>query len=344
MSRTVNHTVSIAFQTDKPIQAYGPLAAQVEDYGFHGVSVYNDMLYQPAWLPLLEIARATRHVRIGAAAVNPFTCHPINMAGNIALIDEMSQGRAYLGIARGGWLDFLGLEPKNSVSALREAFACVRHLLEQRKEPLAGKVFPLAGGDSLRWSILRPDVPFLLGSWGARTIEACITAIDEIKIGGSANPDVVPVYRELLDGAAQKAGRAGRSVDIAIGAVTVVDNDGEAARVLARREVALYLPVVAELDKTVVIEPDRLARLRAAAADYDYDAAAALVSDDLLRRFAFAGTPEQVAQQAHELFAAGAQRVEFGTPHGVQPAEGLRLLGEAVLPALQRAGAVDPIA
>lgn len=349
--RVGHRAASIAFQTDKPIRAYGPLAAQVEAYGFHGVSVYNDMLYQPAWLPLLEIARATHRVRIGAAAVNPFTCHPINMAGNIALIDEAASGRAYLGVARGGWLDFLGLTPKHTVTALRETFACVRHLLEQRKEPLDGKVFSLAGGDSLRWSILRPDVPFLLGSWGAKTIQACVDAVAEVKIGGSANPDVIPVFRRMLDGAAasqegaasQERERA-RVVDIAIGAVTVVDGDGEAARARARREIALYLPVVAELDSTVSIEPERLARLRAAADRYDFQAAADLISDDLLRRFALAGTPDAVAQQAAELFEAGAQRVEFGTPHGLDPATGLELLGTAVLPALQRAGVVDPAA
>src|SRR5215468_3499573 len=92
--------ISIAFQTDKPISAYGPLAAAAEAYGFDCVSVYNDMLYQPAWLPLLEMARHTTRIRLGPAAVNPFTCHPINIAGNIALIDEASQGRSYLGIAR----------------------------------------------------------------------------------------------------------------------------------------------------------------------------------------------------------------------------------------------------
>jgi 5,10-methylenetetrahydromethanopterin reductase len=51
------HTVSIAFQTDKLLSAYGPLAHAAAAYGFDGVSVYNDLLYQPAWLPLLEIVR-----------------------------------------------------------------------------------------------------------------------------------------------------------------------------------------------------------------------------------------------------------------------------------------------
>ena len=69
--------VSLAFQTDKPLAAYGPLAALVEAHGFDGVSVYHDLLYQPAWLPLLEIARHTRRVKIGPAAAvcsrMPFT-------------------------------------------------------------------------------------------------------------------------------------------------------------------------------------------------------------------------------------------------------------------------------
>ena len=321
------HLLSIAFQTNKPLNAYGPLAAAAERYGFDGVTVYNDMLYQPAWLPLLEIARATERVQIGVAAVNPFTCHPINIAGNIALIDEASNGRAYLGLARGSWLDFVGMTPQRPVTALREAFACVRHLLRQSPEPLPGEFFPLAGGDSLRWSILRPDLPFLLGTWGASTLRACAGLVDAIKIGGSANPAVIAHFRQLLAAAV-----SARNVAIVIGAVSVVDEDGHAARQQAKREVALYLPVVAELDPTLAIDPDLLRRLRAAAARYDFAAGAALISDELLKCFAFAGTPAEVAEQSHALFAAGANRVEFGTPHGLTPESGLRLLGEKVLP------------
>jgi len=328
------HAVSIAFQTDKPLAAYGPLAAQVEAYGFQGVTVYNDLLYQPAWLPLLEMARATARVQVSVAAVNPFTCHPLNMAGNIALIDEASQGRAVLGVARGGWLDFVGLHPQYGVTALKEAFRCVRHLLRQSTDPLPGLVFPLAGGDSLRWPILRPDIPFLLGSWGERTIRACIREIAEIKIGGSANPEVISHFRRIIDEAGADAGRDGGGIGIVMGAVTVVDEDAAAARALARREVALYLPLVAELDPTAELDPALLARLQAAAARYDFDAAAALISDKLLDHFAFAGAPADVADQAAALFAAGAQRIEFGTPHGLSTASGLRLLGEQVLPRL----------
>jgi 5,10-methylenetetrahydromethanopterin reductase len=328
--------VSVAFQTDKPLSAYGPLAALAETYGFDAVTVYNDMLYQPAWLPLLEMARATKRVRLGPAAVNPFTCHPLNIAGNIALIDEASQGRAYLGVARGAWLDFLGLEPRHPVTALREALECVRHLLRRSTEPYQGKVFQLAGGGSFRWNVYRADVPFLLGAWGTKAIHACLPFITEIKIGGTANPAVVSQVRADVEAAARTLGRNPHEVGIVVGAVTVVDRDGVAARALARRKAALYLPIIAQLDHSLQIEPDLLTRINEAAAAYDFDRAARYVSDDLLRRLACAGTPEEVAQQTQLLFEAGASRVEFGAPHGVNEEEGLRLLGEAVLPLLQR--------
>lgn len=328
--------VSIAFQTDHPLSAYGPLAALAERLGFDAVSVYNDLLYQPAWLPLLEIARATQRVALGPSAVNPFTCHPVNIAGHAALLDEASNGRAYLGIARGAWHEFLGIEPARPVRALREAFECTRHLLRRSREPYRGEIFRLAGGDSLRWNVTRPELPFLLGSWGAATIRACIREIAEVKVGGTANPDLVPRYLAEIDGAAARAGRSPKDVGLVVGCVSVVARDGAAARDLARRKVALYLPVIAELDPTLGVEPERLARIQRAAAAYDFAEAAREIPDELLRRLAFAGTPEQVAEQADALYTAGVTRVEFGTPHGIDETEGVTLLGEAVLPLLRK--------
>ena len=98
------------------------------------------------------------------------------------------------------------------------------------------------------------------------------------------------------------------------------------------------MPIIAQLDHTLAVEPERLERINTATAAYDFDRAARDISDDLLSRLAFAGTPEQVAAQAEALYAAGATRVEFGTPHGLTAQEGLRLLGARVLPALRHSG------
>jgi 5,10-methylenetetrahydromethanopterin reductase len=101
---------------------------------------------------------------------------------------------------------------------------------------------------------------------------------------------------------------------------------------LAKREVALYLPVVAELDGTIDTGAWK-SKIEDCVARQDREGAARLISDDLLKLFALAGTPEELGAQAHALFAAGAARVEFGTPHGFSEQEGMKLLGEHVLPA-----------
>jgi 5,10-methylenetetrahydromethanopterin reductase len=328
--------VSIALQGNKSPDRYEALAVQAEQAGFDGVSVYADLGFQPAIGPLLSIAQATTRVRVGPAALNPYLLHPVEIAGQIALLDVASGGRAYLGLARGAWLDALGIVDERPIRRLREAVAVVRHLLANRDDGFAGTIFRLPPGRLLQYPVLRPDVPLLIGTWGPRTLELAGELADEVKIGGSANPALVPeVRRHLAVGEAQ-ANRAQGSVGVVFGAVTVVDEDGAAARAHARREVARYLPVVAPLDPTAAVSADLLRRMAGLVEVGDIDGAASLVPDETLDRFAFAGTPEHIVRQVEALFAAGVTRIEFGTPHGFTDELGLRLLGERILPAVRR--------
>ena len=57
-----------------------------------------------------------------------------------------------------------------------------------------------------------------------------------------------------------------------------------------------------------------------------------MIPDAIVDRFSFAGTPEEVAAQARDVLDAGARRVEFGPPHGLDERVGVRLLAERVAP------------
>ena len=331
----MTRAVSVALQGDKPLARYGELAALAERYGFEGVSVYADLGFQPALGPLLEVARATSRVRIGPAALNPYLLHPVEIAGQIALLDAASDGRAYLGLARGAWLETLGVADDRPLTRVRETVAVVRHLLAGREDGYQGELYRLPVGRLLNYPMRRPDVPVLIGSWGPRMLALAGEIADEVKIGGSANPDLVAEVRRRLAVGEGRAGRAEGTVGICFGAVTVVDEDGERARAHVRREAARYLPVVAPLDPTVAIRPAALMEMQRLVGAGRVDEAATLVPDDTLDRFAFAGSPGQIVAQAEGLFAAGVTRIEFGTPHGLTEDGGLRLLGERVLPALR---------
>jgi len=69
------------------------------------------------------MARTTERLRLGPAALNPFTLHPYEIAGQIAVLDTVSGGRAYLGLVKGAWLDRLGIHEPRPLRALRESVA-----------------------------------------------------------------------------------------------------------------------------------------------------------------------------------------------------------------------------
>jgi 5,10-methylenetetrahydromethanopterin reductase len=318
--------LGLGLQTDKRPGDYGPLARMAEEAGFDVVTTFNDLWFQPALPALLEIAAATTRVRVGPSCLNPFTVHPVEIAGQTSVLDAASNGRAFLGLARGTWLEPLGLDQSDPVTAIRETWEIVRRLLAADDSGFTGHRFSLPQGQRLRFPILRDEVPLLVGTWAPRLAAFAGEEAQELKVGGSANPDVVAVLRERI---------ANPDVGIVLGAVTVVDDDGARARRLARREVAMYLAVVAELDPTVQVDPELIARVREHVDADDHDAAASLIPDDLLDRFSFAGTPDEVAEHAEAVFAAGARRVDFGTPHGAPELQGVELLCSGVLPRLR---------
>jgi 5,10-methylenetetrahydromethanopterin reductase len=323
---TGERELGLGLQTDKPPSEYGDLALAAENAGFDVVTTFNDLWFQPALPALLEIARATSRVRVGPSCLNPFTVHPVEIAGQIAMLDTVSDGRAFLGLARGAWLEDLRVDQPDAATAVREAWDVVRLLLAGEDGGYGGERFSLPQGARLRYQVRRRSVPLLVGTWSPKLAAFAGEHAQEVKVGGSANPDVVPVMRERIGNDA---------VRIVLGAVTVVDADGERARSHARREVAMYLAVVAELDPTVSLEPELLSRVRELVAAGDDQAAGALISDDVLDRFAFAGTPEAITAHAEAAFDAGAGRIDFGTPHGVPEAHGVELLCTQVLPRLR---------
>ena len=125
-----------------------------------------------------------------------------------------------------------------------------RALLAGDTTGVAGERFTLAPGTTLAYARVRDSVPLLDRHLGAGDGALGGTVADEVKIGGSANPDLVPVVRGWIDNP---------DVKIVVGCVTVVDDDGDWARERARASVEPYLDVVA------ASRPDARARRAAAA-------------------------------------------------------------------------------
>src|ERR671910_859726 len=86
-----------------------------------------DLLERDPSTVLAAIAMQTRLLRVGPGVTNPYSRHPALLATAAATLDELSGGRAVLGIGAGGTNHAaLGIERRSPVVALREALAVIR--------------------------------------------------------------------------------------------------------------------------------------------------------------------------------------------------------------------------
>lgn len=332
-----NREFSIAFQTDKRAGDYIALAKLVDQYAFDAVTVYCDTPYHPSYGPLLLMAPHIKRARIGPSGVAPSRMHPLDIAAQTALLADLAAGGVYIGLVRGGWLAEHGIrELDPPIGAIREAADIIRKLLAGESAGFAGVVYHIAKHVRAPYPLPDAPIPLQIGTWGRKLAALAGEIADEVKIGGSANPDVIPLIADYIAAGEARAGHARGSVKLVIGAVSVVDEDREAARWKARKAVSLYLPIVSELDATLEIDPELMARVQEQVNAGDDEAAARLIPDDILDRFIFAGDARDIIEQCGRLYDAGAQRIELGTPHGASDAAtGIHLIGQRVIPALR---------
>jgi 5,10-methylenetetrahydromethanopterin reductase len=169
----------IAVQGDKTPAEYVAQAQLIDRYPFEVVSVYNDLFFQPAIGPLLVMVPHLHRAHMGPAALNPYTLHPVEIAGQIAFLDQLTGGRAYLGLVRGAWLDQIGICQTRPLGTLRRAICTIKQLLS---------------GHTLRYKPLRPQIPITVGTWGVRTAQLVVNWPTRSKSGARQTPKWSPCY------------------------------------------------------------------------------------------------------------------------------------------------------
>ena len=90
---------------EAPVGVISDLAVEAERLGFDRCWVYDEGLAtRDLYVTMTAIAQATSRLEIGPGITNAYTRHPGQTAAAIATLDELSGGRAFLGLGAGGSL------------------------------------------------------------------------------------------------------------------------------------------------------------------------------------------------------------------------------------------------
>jgi 5,10-methylenetetrahydromethanopterin reductase len=320
---------------DLSVATFVDLARGAETAGFDQIWVSHDLFLRSAPVLLAAAAAATGEVMLGVGVLNPYSAHPVELAMHAATLQELSGGRAMLGIAAGaaGFLELAGISRERPLSRTRQTLLACRALLDGA--PPAGAEGTGKWGQAAR--LLSPPaqrVPIYLGAMSPR-MQALGGELADGVLALLFPPEHYPAARAHITEGRDQAHRPAESVDIPACVWVSVAEDREAAERALANKLVFYGPEFAPyLLALVGLAPEDFAPATAAQRKGDLAEAARMITASMLR-LGIAGTPEDVVNRCTPLIEQGATHLSFGPPLGPDPFRAIELLGQRVIPALR---------
>ncbi len=340
-------SLGVGLPLEGPVAELVATAREAEALGCSFVWANDDRLQKDLFSVLTAVALATQRVRVGPGVTNPYSRHPALIAAALATLDEISGGRAVLGLGAGGTNHrTLGVNRTAPVATLREAILLIRGLL--RGEVVTTQTAAFASKDAqLDFDPPRRDVPVYLGARGPRMLELAGEVADAAIVGNLATIDGWSYARERVRAGAVQAGRAPGDVSLTAWLYCSIADDPSAAREAIRPMVATSLvtsrPILADLG---LVMPERFAETMASL-EWNPSATAvreagATLPAEALEWFGLAGTPADCRDRLASLLEGFPEITQVAIvpapPAGSSAREVVRRFLTEVAPALLAAG------
>jgi len=297
---------------------------------FEMADIAEALGYDSIWIPeawgrdaftlLAALAVRTTSIRLATGIVNVFSRTPAIVAQSIASLDDISGGRAILGLGASGsrvierWH---GVKFENVLRRTREFVEVVRLIVRGEPVNYPGEVYQLRDF-SLAFKPPRKEIPIFLAAIGPANV----------RLTGELADGWLPIFasRSLLDSGAewlaQGAERAGRSSDDITVASYIPALIGPEGPPLIRRHIAFYVGAMGSYYHRLMVrggwetQADEIRRLYLVGQS---DAAAAVIDDEMLAAVAITGDREQAVDRLQIFRELGVSLPVLALPQGASP-------------------------
>ena len=317
------------------------LAQRADRYGYAmiGIADTPGNAMDP-WVSAAIVALASRRARIALCVTNLLTRHPAVSAAAIASLDQVSNGRALLGIGAGhSGTRNVGLA-KSNAKELGEGVTFIKTLLAGQPATLG------TAAAHLPW--VKRASPVFLAASHPRTLEAAGRTADGAFVNFGLSAENIQASQAHIRKGAADAGRSPE--DVEIWQIAALDCSEE--REVACGKVGAMLAFLAGYvigDKHLetrgvpahlhapLLELRRRYSTRPGATDIRLVRELGLF-DYLSQRLSICGDPDDCLAQARAAKAAGVERLMLTVSLASDPVRTVDLFGEHVLPKLANGG------
>ncbi len=309
------------------------LAVLAEQAGFDFVWFPHDTFMGNTWAITSAVATQTSRIQIGSVGTNPYTTNPAEIATYVATLDELSAGRAVLGLGlhTEKMVEWTGVDASDYVVRTREAVEIIRALLRGEVVAYKGEAFRWTDQCYLRFKPFRAEVPIYVCAFGSEYL-ALSGAVGDGSLPMITPPESAAYMVAAITAGAREVGRNPAEVDIAgCGWLSLASNRGEATNVL-RQMVSYFGPYLEEPAlATIGLTSEDFRAINRLVKAGRYEEAESLVTDEMTD-LAIRGMPEDVIRRIETIADMGITQINLGGPLGPDPAEAIRLMGEKVIP------------
>jgi 5,10-methylenetetrahydromethanopterin reductase len=288
------------------------LARLAEEVGLDRLGISDVIFYPDTYEIQALCALVTQRLKIGSLVTNPYTRHPAVIAAAASTLDEISDGRAFVGIGAGAGIGGLGVIRSPPESTLREAVHIIRELMTGRVVNYLGKIYQLPYNHTRLEVPPQHNVPILIGTRSPRIAKLAGELADIIVIGArySSEQHLTNYLRWISEGAT-RAGRDIDNIEIAPRLTICASSDGELAKQSVKLYAAHYLALLRPPD--MVIDEAKLLKIVEAVkkvkgwyfsptVQYPKEIDK-LVDEEIVDKFAVAGTPDECIAKIRNIIA-----------------------------------------
>jgi len=322
----------IELTPEHPVERVAGLAVAAEDAGFDTVFTSCHYNNRDPFAALARIAGATESVRLGPGVANPFETHPVRLAGQVATVDELSDGRAVFGLGPGdpATLRNLGVAEDRGLRPVLEAFEAARDLWAGERIDHDGTFEATSAGLNFE-PPQGASIPVYVGGEGPHMCRMAGKRADGLLFNGSHPDDLSWARERVNEGIDQREDEMGGSAfDLAAFAAVSVGEDADAAREAARPPVAFITSGAAPpvLDRHG-IDGEVAEAIGEHISAGEFTEAFERVTPAMLDAFAIAGDVETVTDR-FEALLDHADSVVVGSPLGPDLDRAIELAGRAL--------------
>ena len=322
--------IGIALGTvhDRPFGEVAAFARTAEECGYEAMFV-PEAWGRDAFVTLGALARVTERIGLGTGIVNVYSRTPALLAMAAVTLDEISGGRAILGLGTSGQRvveGWHGVPMTRPLLRLRETTEAVRAMVSGSRRGYSGETIRVAPGFAITLARPRQRIPIYHASLTPRAIRQCAEVADGwlpyFTSAESLRADV-----DLIEESLRSAGRERASFTVAPFLPVLVTDDETVARAVLRRHLAFYIGGMGRFYREAVARhgfSDTAEAVRRLWDARDRDAAAAAITDELLDAFAIVGDAGRCRARLDDYRAAGADLPVLALPGDVSVADAER--------------------